>query len=100
MAAGSSAVRAFERKRPSRKAFPEHLRRERVVIAVPATCPCCGFGKLAKFGEDITETLEVIPRQRKVTQTMRRHPSMWRRAASPEGEIPPANDSPNWSAKR
>lgn len=92
MAAGSSAVRAFERKRPSRKAFPEHLRRERVVIAVPATCPCCGFGKLAKFGEDITETLEVIPRQRKVTQ--------WRRAASPEGEIPPANDSPNWSAKR
>ena len=33
-------------------------------------CPCCG-GKLAKLGEDITETLEVIPRQWKVIQTVR-----------------------------
>ena len=33
-------------------------------------CPCCG-GKLAKLGEDITETLEVVPRQWKVIQTVR-----------------------------
>ena len=33
-------------------------------------CPCCG-GKLAKLGEDITETLEVMPRQWKVIQTVR-----------------------------
>jgi transposase len=33
-------------------------------------CPCCG-GQLAKLGEDITETLEVVPRQWKVVQTVR-----------------------------
>ena len=33
-------------------------------------CPCCG-GKLAKLGETITETLEVIPRTWKVIQTVR-----------------------------
>jgi transposase/transposase-like protein len=71
MAARSSAVRAFERKRPSRKLFPEHLPRERVVIAAPSSCPCCGSAKFAKLGEDITETLEVIPRQWKVIQTVR-----------------------------
>ncbi|WP_143565665.1 IS66 family transposase [Sinorhizobium fredii] len=71
LAARSSAVRAFERKRPSRKPFPEHLPRQRVVIAAPANCPCCGSAKLSKLGEDITETLEVIPRQWKVIQTVR-----------------------------
>ncbi len=71
VAAKASTVRAFERKRPSRKPFPEHLPRERVVIAAPASCPCCGSGKLSKLGEDITETLEVIPRQWKVIQTVR-----------------------------
>jgi hypothetical protein len=63
MIAKASTVRAFERKRPSRKPFPEHLPRERVVISAPANCPCCGSAKLSKLGEDITETLEVIPRQ-------------------------------------
>ncbi|RNJ42594.1 IS66 family transposase [Mesorhizobium erdmanii] len=71
MAARSSTVRAFERKRPSRKPFPDYLPRERVVIAAPSNCPCCGSAKLAKLGEDITETLEVIPRQWKVIQTVR-----------------------------
>jgi transposase len=70
MAARSSTVRAFERKRPSRKPFPEHLPRERVVVAAPANCPCCGSAKLAKLGEDITETLEAILRQWKVVQTV------------------------------
>ena len=59
------------RKRPSRKPFPAHVPRERVVIAVPEECPCCGSTKLSKLGEDITETLEVIPRQWKVVQTVR-----------------------------
>jgi len=69
--ANGSTVRAFERKRPSRKPFPEHLPRERVVIAAPANCLCCGSAKLSKLGEDVTETLEVIPRQWKVIQTVR-----------------------------
>lgn len=71
LTARSSTVRAFERKRPSREPFPDHLPRERVVIAAPRNCPCCGSGRLAKLGEDITETLEVIPRQWKVIQTVR-----------------------------
>jgi transposase len=70
-AAGTPTVRSFQRKRPSRKPFPDHLPRERVVIAAPESCPCCGSTRLSKLGEDITETLEVIPRQWKVIQTVR-----------------------------
>ena len=70
-AARTGDARPVERKRPSRKPFPDHLPRERVVIAAPANCPCCGSTKLSKLGEDITETLEVIPRQWKVVQTVR-----------------------------
>jgi transposase len=67
----TQTVKSFQRKRPARKPFPDHLPRERVVIAAPESCPCCGSRKLAKLGEDITETLEVIPRQWKVIQTVR-----------------------------
>jgi len=70
-AARTQTVQSFQRKRPSRKPFPAHLPRERVVIAAPDNCPCCGSTKLSKLGEDITETLEVIPRQWKVIQTVR-----------------------------
>ena len=70
-AAKTSTVEAFTRRRPSRKPFPEHLPRERVVIPAPEVCACCGSDRLAKLGEDVTETLEVIPRQWKVVQTVR-----------------------------
>ncbi|MDA0989260.1 MAG: IS66 family transposase [Verrucomicrobia bacterium] len=66
-----SAVLPFMRRKPVRKPFPEHLPRERVVIAAPTSCACCGSGRIVKMGEDITETLEVIPRQWKVIQTVR-----------------------------
>ncbi len=70
-AAKTSTVTSFTRKRPSRKPFPEHLPRERVVVPAPAVCGCCGSDRLCKLGEDVTETLEVIPRQWKVIQTVR-----------------------------
>jgi len=70
-AAGTQTVRSFQRRRPLRKPFPDHLPRERVVIAAPQNCPCCGSGRLSKLGEDITETLEVVPRSWKVIQTVR-----------------------------
>jgi transposase len=70
-AAKTQTVKSFQRKRPSRKPFPDHLPRERIVIPAPESCPCCGSSKLSKLGEDITETLEVIPRQWKVIQTVR-----------------------------
>jgi transposase len=58
------------RRRPVRGPLPAHLPRERVVLPSPAACPCCG-GRLSKLGEDVTETLEVVPRQWKVVQTVR-----------------------------
>jgi transposase len=70
-AQAKTAVRGFERRRPARKPFPAHLPRERVVIEAPAACGCCGSERIVKMGEDVTETLEVIPRQWKVIQTVR-----------------------------
>jgi transposase len=67
---GQDNVSGFTRRRPVRGPLPEHLPRERVVVPNPTACPCCG-GRLAKLGESITETLEVVPRQWKVIQTVR-----------------------------
>lgn len=61
-AAKTTTVIAFERKKPVRKPFPDHLPRERVVVSTPCSCPACGSDRLSKLGEDVTETLEVIPR--------------------------------------
>src|ERR1700686_3646505 len=66
-----TTVRSSARKKPSRKPFPEHLPRERIVVPGPTACSCCGSTRLAKLGEDVTETLEVIPRQWKVLQFVR-----------------------------
>lgn len=64
------AVKSFERRKPARRPLPEHLPRERIVYPSPAACPCCG-GTLHKLGEDVTEMLELIPRQWKVIQHVR-----------------------------
>src|ERR1043165_2524411 len=64
-------VVAFTRKRPARQPFPDHLPRERVVEPGPVACLCCGSPRLRKLGEDVTETLEVIPRRWKVIQHVR-----------------------------
>ena len=69
--AKTTTVAAFTRKRPARKPFPEHLPRERVIVPGPTACLCCGGERLRKLGEDVTETLEVIPRQWKVIQHVR-----------------------------
>jgi transposase len=70
-AAITTSVAPFERRRPVRKPFPEHLPRERFVIPSPCSCPACGGSRLSKLGEDVTETLEVVPRSWKVIQTVR-----------------------------
>ena len=56
VAAKITNVSAFERRRPARKPFPEHLPRERVIIEAPAHCACCGSARIVKMGEDVTET--------------------------------------------
>jgi len=69
--AAAVAVTGFTRKRPVKKPFPEHLPRERVVVPGPVACSCCGGERLRKLGEDITETMESVPRSWKVIQTVR-----------------------------
>jgi transposase len=69
--AKTTTVAGFTRQRAERNTFPDHLPRERVVIAQPTTCECCGGTRLRKLGEDVTRTLEVIPRQWKVIETVR-----------------------------
>jgi transposase len=67
----SIPVAGFSRRQATRRNFPAHLPRRRVVHPAPAACPCCGGAKLSKIGEDITETLDVIPRQWFVTEHVR-----------------------------
>jgi transposase len=79
-AAGEDAAKAEESagvqvegfvRRKARRDFPEHLLRRRVVHPAPTCCPCCGGTKLSKIGEDVTETLDVVPRQWFVTEHVR-----------------------------
>src|SRR5215510_13623550 len=70
-AAQKIVVPSFERRRPARRPLPGHLPHERIVYPAPSVCPCCGGGTLRKIGEDVTETLELIPRQWKVIQHVR-----------------------------
>ncbi len=68
--ASTSNARTSTRRKPVRGPLPAHLPRERVVVPGPTACPCCQ-GKLSKLGEDVTETLELVPRRWKVVQTVR-----------------------------
>ncbi|WP_122405318.1 IS66 family transposase [Bradyrhizobium vignae] len=70
-AAKTHNVRPFMRKRPVRKPWPDDIEHERVVIEAPTSCACCGGSRLAKIGEDVTKTLEEIPRRFKVIETVR-----------------------------
>ena len=70
-AAARVEVQSFTRHPPTRRDFPADLPRRRIVHPAPTSCPCCGSGKLSKIGEDITETLDVVPRQWFVTEHVR-----------------------------
>src|ERR1700723_2932892 len=67
----TTTVASFTRKRPSRQPFPDHLPRERVIVPGPVACSCCGGSRLSRLGEDIPETLEVVPKSWKVIQHVR-----------------------------
>jgi transposase len=64
-------VESFTRRKATRRNFPDHLPRRRIVHPAPTSCPCCGANKLSKIGEDVTETLDVVPRQWFVTEHVR-----------------------------
>ena len=63
-------VQGFTRAK-TRRDFPAHLPRQRILHPAPTSCPCCGSTNLSKVGEDVTETLDVVPRQLFVTQHVR-----------------------------
>jgi transposase len=67
----SVEVRSFTRRKATRRNFPDDLPRRRIVYPMPASCPCCGGEKLSKIGEDVTETLDVVPRRWFVTEHVR-----------------------------
>jgi transposase len=64
-------VQGYTRRQATRRNFPADLPRRRIVHPAPTCCPCCGSTKLSKIGEDITETLDVVPRQWFVTEHVR-----------------------------
>jgi transposase len=64
-------VQGFMRRPATRRNFPAQLPRRRLVHPAPIACPCCGSTKLSKVGEDVTETLDVVPRQWFVTEHVR-----------------------------
>jgi transposase len=70
IAAPVSAPRPRSARKPARRPLPEHLPRERIVHPAPCACPKCG-GVVRKLGEDVTETLECVPRRWKVVEHVR-----------------------------
>jgi len=64
------AARPSGARKPARRPLPEQLPRERIVYPAPCTCPKCG-GPVRKLGEDVTETLECVPRRWKVVEHVR-----------------------------
>src|SRR5258708_24457916 len=83
-------VQGFTRPR-TRRNFPAHLPRRRIVHPAPACCPCCGGTKLSKIGEDVTETLDVVPRQMFVSEHEREKFSCTSRQqiSQPPAPLPP-----------
>src|ERR1700756_336426 len=69
--ATSIKVQGFTRRPGTRRNFSADLPCRRVVYPAPTSCPCCGSSKLCKIGEDITKTLDVVPRQWFVTEHVR-----------------------------
>jgi transposase len=49
--AASVKVSGFTRNRPTKKPFPAHLPRERVVVPSPIACTGCGSDRLRKLGD-------------------------------------------------
>jgi transposase len=59
-----------ELKRP-RKLLPDHLQRETKTYAPVCTCPSCGGEQWRVVGEDVSETLELVPQRFKVIRHVR-----------------------------
>ena len=67
----ASRCRALRGARRRGATFPPICRAGGSFTRRRPACPCCGGSKLSKIGEDITETLDVVPRQWFVTEHVR-----------------------------
>ena len=81
IAARATSVVAFQRKRPARRPFPDHLPRERIVVAAPESCARSGTGR---------------------TGTPTKHAGRWQSSRRP-ARPPPLNSTrcaPSWRPSR
>src|SRR5262249_35111972 len=69
-AAVDRPARPSTARKPARRLPPEHLPRERIAYRAPSACPKWG-GPGRRLGEDVTETLECVPRRWKVVEHVR-----------------------------
>jgi transposase len=88
--AADRPTRADGTRKPARRPLPEHLPRERILYVAPCTCPRCG-GPVRRLGEDVTATLECLPRRWKVVEHVREKVSCRRCEAVSQ---PPAPSHP------
>src|SRR5262245_41784106 len=58
-ASDTTAVRGFTREKPSRKPFPAHLPRERVIVPGPTACACCGSHLIQRCGNRCCQHVRV-----------------------------------------
>jgi transposase len=79
--------RADGTRKPARRPLPEHLPRERILYPAPCACPRCG-GPVRKLGEDVTATLECVPRRWKVVEHVREKVSCRRCEAISQAPAP------------
>src|SRR6201989_952378 len=62
-AAKTQKVRAFTRKRPVRKPWPDDIEHERVVIEAPPPRACCGGSRVGESGAGVTQPPGRHPRR-------------------------------------
>ena len=71
-AAGETAAPALPegKRKPARRALPDHLPRETIVHAPATACPQCG-GEVRVMGQDKSEVLEYVPGHFKIIEHVR-----------------------------
>lgn len=95
-------VPGYTRNRPVRKALPDHLPREEVVIDLSEAEKICAKDgtKLKEIGADISEQLDIIPAKMKVIRTIRKKyacpccEETVKTAQLPEKILPKSNATP------
>lgn len=98
----SILVPSHNRNRPVRKALPDHLPREEIIIDLSAEEKICGKdgATLKEIGADISEQLDIIPAQMKVIRTIRKKyacpccEETIKTAKLPEKILPKSNATP------